>query len=450
MGRKIAVVGASPAGFIQLASLVKHKLRYNKFSEDEFVLIHDPDKVWDDMVSGTTPSFFDELSEVTTISRRWLKKYADATDCHGYKYVGWGKRRDKNTNLAFRFQTAAHFDIAKFRQELIKDGGKVFGPDVSIIEEKIDSFELVGSTHCTINGVAYDYVIDCTDKQPLYAPLDYSGPTQEFVDTAVVLEKPIAGDWDFTIEYAGKHGHITGVPLQSKQLWTYFYHQSADFNDVMKDFAEAFPDEDISGYKRTVIDWDPRLSNYLAHPDNNRYLRNGLALINIEPLTGCHHECSRVMANVICQWMWGEFEDDDLMGMYTELIRNDYQPHLCFMYHFGSRHDTPFWQNAVEKSCEYLRGAYFLHPAYFPGKDWLNEILSDDWGSYDYRRLISNEEGDDDLEGRNRVVPYVIMSDYTLFAEICIGFGAPYADKFVTLDMVDPPEEYGTIGYEYY
>ena len=117
MGRKIAVVGASPAGFIQLASLVKHKLRYNKFSEDEFVLIHDPDKVWDDMVSGTTPSFFDELSEVTTISRRWLKKYADATDCHGYKYVGWGKRRDKNTNLAFRFQTAAHFDIAKFRQE---------------------------------------------------------------------------------------------------------------------------------------------------------------------------------------------------------------------------------------------------------------------------------------------------------------------------------------------
>jgi len=45
MGRKIAVVGMSPAGLVQLASLVKGRGAYEEFSDDEYVLIHDPDKV---------------------------------------------------------------------------------------------------------------------------------------------------------------------------------------------------------------------------------------------------------------------------------------------------------------------------------------------------------------------------------------------------------------------
>ena len=46
--RKIAIVGATPESFIQLALLVNNR-RYDgkeKYGDDEFTLIHDPDKVY--------------------------------------------------------------------------------------------------------------------------------------------------------------------------------------------------------------------------------------------------------------------------------------------------------------------------------------------------------------------------------------------------------------------
>ena len=81
MTRKIAVVGASAAGFVQLASLqlTKYNL-YSMFKDDEYVLIHDPDKVYPEMMSGTNPAFFDGLQVLLNVTKRWMEKYADAKD----------------------------------------------------------------------------------------------------------------------------------------------------------------------------------------------------------------------------------------------------------------------------------------------------------------------------------------------------------------------------------
>ena len=159
MTRKIAVVGASAAGFVQLASLqlTKYNL-YSMFKDDEYVLIHDPDKVYPEMMSGTNPAFFDGLQVLSSVTKRWMEKYADAKDCHGYKYIGWGQS-DKNFQLSFHSQTAKFFDIEMFRTAMVKDGGKCFGDGVKIIEEKIDSV-LINPDAAIINGVNYDYVID--------------------------------------------------------------------------------------------------------------------------------------------------------------------------------------------------------------------------------------------------------------------------------------------------
>ena len=46
-------------------------------------------------------------------------------------------------------------------------------------------------------------------------------------------------------------------------------------------------------------------------------------------------------------------------------------------------------------------------------------------------------------------MPLCIMNYYTTFAETATGLGASYSDRFRVLDMCDPPEDYGTIGYEY-
>lgn len=461
MTRKIAVVGASAAGFVQLASLQLTKYNLHSiFKDDEYVLIHDPDKVYPEMMSGTNPAFFDDLQVLTNLTKRWMEKYADAKDCHGYKYIGWGQG-DKNFQLSFHSQTAEFFDIEMFRTAMIKDGGKCFGDGVKIIEEKIDSV-LINPSCAQINGVNYDYVIDCTEKNPLFDVDAFGDPSLRPVNTAIILEKPEAGHWDYCIEYAGRYGHMTGIPLKSKQLWIYMYdsiHRKDTTDEViLKDIQEAFPDDDVSTWKFTKRNWVPRISNYVICPTTGRYIRNGSSLIDIMPLTACHHECVHVMCESIA--MYTHFIHKDGSGIekikehveetYYELLAMDYQSHLSFMYMYGSRFDTKFWKDIKVEARKFLSQERYLHPAFFPGKPWLDEVLNDKWTDEDYKALIHIDDEVEDISGRQRVVPFVIMNDRTLFSELATGLGAPYADRFSLLDNCDPPEEFGTIGYKTY
>lgn len=462
MGRKIAVVGASPAGFTQLAYLANKRYEfYNEYKDDEYVLIHDPDKVLPVMLSGTNPAYWDELAIATNMNRRWLSKYADGVDSHGYKFIGFGKRRDKNFMASYRSQTGSHFDIEKFRTAMLEDGGKAFGDNVSIIEEKIDSYQ-DNPSGGNINGVQYDYVIDCSETEPLKDEDAFGNPSISAVNTCLVLEKPEAGHWDYTIEYAAKYGHITGIPLKSKQLWIYFYNSlQTEKDDILNDMQSAFPDDDISKWKQIgdvdghSFRWTPRFSNYCVCPTTGRYIRNGAMLINVEPFLATTYECVHVMCDAISSLIHTlvpreiEHIKQQIQDSYFDLIAYDYQTYLAFIYHLGSRHDTDFWRQAKDEALNILNDKRLLHPGYFPGKKWIDGILCDKWDDEQYRRLIQSDNEIEDIGGRNKVMPLCIMNDYTTFAEIATGLGASYSDRFRVLDMCDPPEDYGTIGYEY-
>ena len=74
--RKIAIVGATPESFIQLSLLVMNR-RYDgkeKFGDDEFTLIHDPDKVYPYMLSGIGVAFQEVLEREIFFTKRWLDK----------------------------------------------------------------------------------------------------------------------------------------------------------------------------------------------------------------------------------------------------------------------------------------------------------------------------------------------------------------------------------------
>tara|TARA_B100000927_G_scaffold291321_1_gene292890 strand:+ start:1392 stop:2774 length:1383 start_codon:yes stop_codon:yes gene_type:complete len=460
MSRRIAVVGASAAGFVQLASLQQSKYRlHSMFKDDEYVLIHDPDKVYNEMMSGTNPAFFDDLQVVTNLTKRWMEKYADARDCHGYKYIGWGQG-NKNFQLSFHSQTAEFIDIEMFRNEMLKDGGQCFGNGVKIIEQQIDSV-VINESGAKINGEFYDFVIDCTEKNPLFDPHAFGDPSLRPVNTAIILEKPEAGHWDYCIEYAGKYGHMTGIPLKSRQLWIYMYdsvhRKDTTDEEIMKDIQDAFPDDDVSTWKFKKRTWVPRVSNYCVCPHTGRYIRNGAALIDIMPLTATHNECVHIMCDSIGMYthLINEKEKgrqkivNHIEETYYELLAMDYQAMLSFMYMYGSRFNTKFWKNIKAQAREYLSQERYLHPSFFPGKPWLDEVLNDKWTDEDYKALIHSDE-EDDVSGRHKVVPFVIMNDRTLFSELATGLGAPYADRFSALDYCYPPEKFGTIGYKTY
>ena len=55
-------------------------------------------------------------------------------------------------------------------------------------------------------------MIDCTEKNPLGWEMDYMQPSVTFSNSAIMIEIPEKGHWNYTIEYAAKHGHIVGLP----------------------------------------------------------------------------------------------------------------------------------------------------------------------------------------------------------------------------------------------
>ena len=452
MGRKIAIVGATIEGFQQLCMLVRNRRVFQEFYDDEYTLIHDSDKVHDYTLVPAETVFLETLEREIFITKRWMNKYVDNIEGCGYKYIGWGNRTDKNFFLSGCGQT---FDIEKFRQHLIEDGGQIFGPNVNIVEKRIDSFE-AGMDGCIINGDEYDYVIDCTQKEPLGWEDDYMNPPISFANTVYTIEKPIAGHWNYTIDYAAKNGHIVGIPLKDKQIWSYYYNDNYNnIDEIKEELATVFPDEDITKYKSKSFDWRPRISNYIMHPENKRYFKNGSALINVDPSLVFTSEYTELVGHQITQYIFGKGEssseevENDMLYIYSNFIVLTLFSYMGFLYQYGSRYDSVFWNEAQVKAREYIENSMFLHPNVFPGNEWRDTILTESWGDEDFRmahhRHLLNEG---DWARREDKLPFMWMTNANLFYELAIGLGAPYSQYFKTLGETDPPEDFGTIGYE--
>lgn len=446
MPRKIAVVGASIEGFLQLALLINFRRGEGSehFSDDVYTLIHDPDKVYPYLTNGVSQLFYETLEREIPFTVSFLKKYCNGVDVNGYKYVGWGNRTDKNFVVSGNNIT---FDVEKFRQKFIENGGKVFGPNCHIIEQSIDSFE-VDEDKCSINGVDYDFVIDCTEKNPLGWEDDYMSPSVDFTNSFVMYTKPIAGDFDFIFEYAGKYGHMIGMPLIDKQIWVYCYDNNINTEEqVREDFASIFPDEDVTNYETNTHSWRPRISNYVMHP-NKRYFRNGNALMNIEPCMARSQTCE-LSGEFICRYLFadtdrGKEETAHLMMInYQGFVLSTVQAFMSFSYQYGSRHDTEFWNNIESRSAKYLDNPCFKHPTILPGKPFRNEMLNEKFQDEDFKLLHHQQN-----MVEQSILPYRWMENLNMFYDYALGLGAPYAHYMNTFADVDPPEPFGTIGYD--
>ena len=441
MGRKIAIVGATIEGFMQLALLVRNRRVYREYADDEYILIHDPDKVYNFQLATPGVAFFETLEREIHITKRWMKQYTDEIEGCGFKYIGWGNKHN------FFLSGCNHtFDINKFRDEFIKDGGQIFGPNVQIVEKRIDSFE-ADDDKCLINGDKYDYVIDCTQKEPLGWETDYQSPSVEFSNSAIIVEKPVASTWNYTIEYAAKHGHIVGIPLKNKQVWSYFYHDDySTIDEVKEDFETILPGEDLTNN----ITWNPRVSNYVIHPDNKRYFKNGNALINIDLSVVFGAEYTEYLGYQIADYIFGQGDKEQIetvtQSQYIEYILRTLQSYVCFLHQYGSIHQSKYWEMAQFKSCEYLESAIFHHPNVFPGHKWRNEMITDEWDDEElkmahHRHLLYEDE----WTRKEDKLPYMWMTNSTLFYDLAIGLDAPYADKLKTMGNTIPSEEFGVL-----
>ena len=110
---------------------------------------------------------------------------------------------------------------------------------------------------------------------------------------------------------------------------------------------------------------------------------------------------------------------------------------------YGSRHDTPYWNRIKEQATEYLNSPVFAHPGVFAGNKFLDKIVSDTFTEEDFRIAHHAQNASGEL-----ILPYSWMNNANMFYEYSIGLGSPYAHLLSTMGETDPPEPFGTIGYD--
>ena len=164
---------------------------------------------------------------------------------------------------------------------------------------------------------------------------------------------------------------------------------------------------------------------------SGRYARNGNALGFLDPLealAGMYYDnVTDKMANYALGNTYNNIElINDINSWYYQEVVGDWLLNAAWMYHFGSEHDTPFWQQ-VQKNAKDILNNKEINPCRLISDeqtftDDLFNIIGDD---PEMRKLFVHDLLD--LE-----FTFDFCRDYYNFSSFTRGMSADYADKFPT------------------
>ena len=440
ISKRIAVVGAGVVGVNTLLRLIDERS-----PGIHVTWIYDSKIPIFGVGESTTPDLPSQIGHSTTLTNPHLKKYFDATIKYGNKFIGFGTKHNFIRWLDLH-SVGIHFDTRYFTQFFIKHLPE-HTLDFELIDETITH---VGFTPDAVhvNNHKFDFIIDCTGGESLIDQDQYIDSLIQSVNTSLVLKLPQSADWGVTISYAHRNGWMFGIPLQSRRTFGYNYNSNITTEEeALKDFRTIIPE--ALGYPYEKFSWKPRLSKYVLH-HSGRYARNGNAVGFIEPLESLAGHYYDRISDEICEFALGNSHNDiDTINKvndwyYTDVI-DEWYKNLAWIYHFGSKYDSPFWSSIRTDSRDILNNKS-INDFIILNKDQnftedLFNIIGDDihlkrdfmLGRHDY---IGN-----DLN--------TFCSNHKDFIEWVYGMGADYAHKFPLLvPPVNLNEDWGKLSFD--
>lgn len=395
---------------------------------------------------STTAALPSQIAFSTNIVLPHIRHHFDSTIKYGNKFVGWGKRKDKNFIHWFDLERhGMHFDTKKFSEFFLENISKTT-PDLELLDQKIDSIQFYHDG-VYVNNNRYDYVIDCTGGNSLIDHDEYFDIPIRTVNTCLAARIDKPADWGVTIAYAHQNGWMFGIPLNTRRTWGYCYNSDLTTEEeALADFKSIVPD--VDEYRK--IQWKQRMSTYLVHP-SGRYARNGNAVGFIEPiesLAGAYYD--EISDQIVAHALQCNPNDMnkiiELNDWYYEDVVDDWLKCVAWLYQFGSKYDSTFWNRTSEECRNYLNDPDIFDISMLDELDTFTDDLFNKIADNDnlLNRFISN-----DLEqiGCTGQLPSFINS-YRDFLELALGMGAPYAHKFPTMTPpIDPPEPHGELSH---
>ena len=436
--KKIAIIGAGVVGINCILRLIDERDQDTKIT-----WIYDSSVPIFGIGESTTSGLPSQIAFSTNIVLPHIRHHFDSTIKYGNKFVGWGKRKDKNFVHWFDLERhGMHFDTKMFSDFFIENITKIT-PDLELRNEKINSIKFFPNG-VFVNTIPYDYVIDCTGGNSLIDHDEYFDAPIRTVNTCLAARIDKPADWGVTIAYAHRNGWMFGIPLNTRRTWGYCYNSEITTEEeALADFKSIIPD--VGEYRK--IQWKQRLSTYLVHP-SGRYARNGNAVGFIEPiesLAGAYYD--EISDQIVEHALQNNPNDldkiDDLNEWYYEEIVDDWLKCVSWLYQFGSRYDSPFWNRTSEECRDYLNDPEIFDISILDDLDTFTDDLfvkiADDKDMLE--KFVSN-----DLKELGHMPSFV--NSYRDFLELTLGMGAPYAHKFPILTPpIDPPEPHGQLAH---
>lgn len=432
--KKIAVIGAGVIGINSILQLIEERTNADAENDCRIVWLYDTSIDIFGIGESTTPSLSGQIASPPSYLRYDSKDYFDATIKFGNRFVGWGKNGGDFTRY-FPMSTAAiHFDTRLFSSFFIEHLTEESCYNFESRDTKIRSITFdqdpIGG-HCfgvVINGESFDFVLDCSGGKSLVNDDYYFDSPFETCNTVLATRLPEPADWGYTLTQTTRNGWMFGIPLQSRRTYGYAYNSSVTTEEeAQQDFRSLIPQE---GYQYNKFTWKPKFSNYVLH-HSGRYARNGNALGFLDPLealAGMYYDnVTDKMANYALGDTYNSIDlINNINSWYYQEVVGDWLLNSAWMYHFGSEHDTPFWQQ-VQKNAKDILNNKEINPCRLISDeqtftDDLFNIIGDD---PEMRRLFVHDLLDVEFT-------FDFCRDYYNFSSFTRGMSADYANKFPT------------------
>jgi len=315
-------------------------------------MYYDPEKPHLSVGEATTPHVADLIKDVFDISIGNLIDEGIVSLKFGVSFDGWGVG-NKFRHYFNRNRSAFHFENT-ILNEYISD--KLENLGVIYHEFKVEKYDIdLDNQKTIINNLEYDHLICCSGWNDTD---EYLEPMFESVNSALLYSKESYNDLPYTQHLATSDGWQFGLPFPEKNIIKHGYL----FNEKFTSIEEAKQNLGVEDVR--VISWKPKYCKKMIQNPYCSY--NGNRLLFFEPLQSLSLYYYILSAGAICDFLDDRNHKSYILAnkKYRERIIS-YQLGMAWHYSYGSKYDTPFWNNVKQKSKELMNIFPLTRPDYF-------------------------------------------------------------------------------------
>jgi len=355
---KITVIGRGNAGCLTALHFGYYARNNQNVSVE---LLYDPNILPEKVGQGTLLG--PPILLWKALGVNWYDNPIDATPKFGILYENWGKKNHKFMHPFPLGQSALHYSPAKLQEAILKSGY------FSIQEKHVDNYEQIDS----------DYIFDCRGK-PTGNWEKYKKLENPINAVILAQDSKRNAEANWTRAVATPDGWCFVIPNTSNtNSYGYLYnHKITSYEKAKENFEKLFEVEASDQFK---------FKQYVAKNPiiDDRVILSGNRLFFLEPLEATAIAAYQKWARMVWDWIIEEIttpaQITDDFHKHVNQIKNFINWH----YKYGSKYNTPFWEEARKVKVEDpLFHSILAHSKYSSMIELIDELYTTDYSEMSY------------------------------------------------------------------